>query len=297
MPTDHGHDGSLADPETGERIDMPLKAFVRDLDDVSEAHRELYAETDDGGFVLDVEGSDGFELARTTGLSTALADTKRKLRQAKAKLSEFDGIDPKLARDALETVDALGEDGKPDTKKLEDALRQRYERKITDLTTELQTAQKTTGELKQRLDSTSIRQAAERHLVASRKVEADKFEGVWPHVRDRLRLVDDEGQVRIVAVDDLGNPLTSKKHPGSEMGHDEYLDGLSEVPYLKPFFSFNGHSGGGTRTPHGVTQRPTQNPWDPKSSATIDDRMALYKRDPALARQLAAEHGVDLPAE
>lgn len=66
---------------------MGLKAIVEKLEDVPEAHRELYVERD-GKFHLDAEGFED-----VTGLKSALEKERAERRTAKDKLKELEGVD------------------------------------------------------------------------------------------------------------------------------------------------------------------------------------------------------------
>lgn len=65
---------------------MALRTVLESLDDVQESHRDLYAETEDGNFVLQVEGVDNHP--EVANLRNAYQRTKADRDAAKAKLTE-----------------------------------------------------------------------------------------------------------------------------------------------------------------------------------------------------------------
>ncbi len=68
---------------------MGLKAVVNDIEEVDENFRDLYTEKDEA-WVLDVEASDGYELANTTGLKSALQKERDAARKARKKAEAGD---------------------------------------------------------------------------------------------------------------------------------------------------------------------------------------------------------------
>ena len=82
---------------------MPLKAVETSLEKVAESARGFYRKDGDR-FVLDVEKTDGFELANTTGLTSALEKERENARKASEILKRFGDISPESAREAITKV-------------------------------------------------------------------------------------------------------------------------------------------------------------------------------------------------
>ena len=81
---------------------MPLKARVSSVEDLDEAIRGFYVEAEGGGYVLDVEKTEGYGLGNISGLERTLGDWKAKHQKSQGRLKEFEGLDPEEARTAIE---------------------------------------------------------------------------------------------------------------------------------------------------------------------------------------------------
>lgn len=85
---------------------MALKAFIKDLSAVEESQQGLYKEIE-GGYVLEVEPADGYDLQNVSGLKNALQKLKGDYEQAKTTLKSFGELDPQDALRKLERYEKL----------------------------------------------------------------------------------------------------------------------------------------------------------------------------------------------
>ena len=89
---------------------MALKAMLKNLEGVSDAHKPLYKKQGEGDaalFILDVEPQEGWALENVTGLKTALENERETVGTLKAQVKATEGIDPVKAREALEKVESM----------------------------------------------------------------------------------------------------------------------------------------------------------------------------------------------
>lgn len=85
---------------------MALKAFIKDLSEVEENQQALYKESD-GGYVLEVDPVDGYDLQNVSALKNAMQKLKGDYEQAKTTLKSFGELDPQDALKKLERYEKL----------------------------------------------------------------------------------------------------------------------------------------------------------------------------------------------
>ena len=105
---------------------MALKLLLDSLDGVPEAQQALYTKSDDGKFKLDVDGIPPPE--DTKGLKTALERERDAVKDLKAKLKDFDGLNAKEIRDMLGKLDGDEETRLVREGKVEEVVNRRTER-------------------------------------------------------------------------------------------------------------------------------------------------------------------------
>ena len=189
-----------------------LKAMIDNVDGLDESIVGFYTQTDSGSFVLNVEGSGGFELENTTNLKTALGKERANAADASRRLKAFEDIDPEAARDALSKVDEIA-NFDPD-KKVEEAMKHRETQLLKQHEKALTGLQDENGALLSQLEKNLITAAATK-AISSNQGSVDLL---LPHVSKQTRMrrtdsgtfiaevVDTEGNPRIG--DTNGNPMT-----------------------------------------------------------------------------------------
>jgi len=235
---------------------MALKTVISKLDDVDEALRGLYRETDNG-FILDIEGVD--EHPDVKGMKVVMEDQKKKTKAEQSKLKEaqkvlesFKDLDPEAAREALTKIQELEDKGRLDKGEFEQLLADKVaeatakvERAMTAKLTEAQASNETLT--KERDDSINalsrfkigdeISQAAMEAGVKKtllRHLTRDAYEVF--EVRDgKVGAWEDKDGVDFLRTDEKGGQLTPKTYV-----HDY----LTNNPDFAESNKGGGHQGG-----------------------------------------------------
>lgn len=233
-----------------------LKAIIDKLEDVDEALRGLYRETDDGKFVLDLSDDEIKLHPGTQPLQSAMKHAKdeRKTARDRVKALEdeaqellaiaerFKDIDPEKARAALKQAQEIADKKLLDAGQIDELVAERTERMKADLTAKIEaaataleasTAQVTvlSTELSDIKIFNTIREAA---IKAGARSEA--LEDIVQRARPVWKLVDGAAVAFKAGTSD---GLFGKS--GEPMGIDEWVTTLTEgAPHL-----FKGSAGGG----------------------------------------------------
>lgn len=250
---------------------MKLKLVIDKLEDVAEGLRSLYTKGEDGKFYLEVEDTE------SAGLKSALQTERKRANEATAKLRELEEQVTTLTTDLEDAKKAgAGKGGKPDPA----AVQAEVER----ITGQLQT--KHANELKTRDDKiATLTGTINRTLVdtaATQSIAAAKGEAklLLPHIRDRIKVVEEDGQFALRVVNEKGEFELSKK-PGSgtaPMTVDELVETMKGDPVYGRAFEGTGASGGGAK-PTGGT------------GGTFKTRADF--KTPADKAKYVAEHGME----
>lgn len=173
---------------------MPLRLTVdkAEFDALPEAAQNFYAEKD-GRFVLDAEGVED-----TSGLKSALQRERDERKAAKEALKAFEGIDPEEARSLLTNKKKAEEDALKQAGKWEEMKSQivsEWEKKLDPLAKERD----------------RYRAAVDRYLIDAQATAAiAEHKGVpallLPHVKQHIRVVEENGEFVARVVDANGNP-------------------------------------------------------------------------------------------
>lgn len=183
-------------------------------DTLSDVLKHEY-KADGDNFVLDVTSGDGWELANTVNLKSALSKERTDREKFEKELQKWKDIDPEAAREALKKVKEFG-DLDPE-KKLAEAKKifeQQLEDKYANLQkqldakhkSEIDGATKKIGSLNTKLQKTMIHEAALRAISDEKGVA----ELLLPVVTSRARVKEIDNEDYIVEIlDDRGNPRIS----------------------------------------------------------------------------------------
>lgn len=173
---------------------MPIKAVVEkaEFDALPEAVREFYVEKD-GKYLLDADGVED-----TSGLKSALQRERDERKAAKDALKAFEGIDPEEARTLLANSkkaaeDALKQQGKWDEMKAQ--VIDEWQKKLTPI----------------EQDRERYKSAVEKYLIDAQATAAiAEHKGVpallLPHVKQHIKVVEENGEFVARVVDASGNP-------------------------------------------------------------------------------------------
>lgn len=254
-----------------------LTAKLKTLDGLDEAIAAHY-KAKDGGFTLDVDPVDGTALEDVAGLQSALSRQTQRANEATESLKAFEGIDPKVAREAIKTAEKFKDfDPERDAEKL---ASEKFE------TAKAQLVEHHQGELASR-DATIAKSETEidgltRHSFALAAIEkADgNPRGLMPEVlkRTRNKRADDGSRV-VEVLDAHGQPLYATG--GQNATIDDLLAELKKDDGWSFAFKGTGHSGGGTPPLNGPGGSP--GPTSKKAAEmTVDEKSGFI-----------AEHGSD----
>lgn len=219
-------------PERAKGRMAPLKAILsaEEHGKLSDAIKALYSANGDA-FKLDVESVDGWALDNIAGLQSAHNKGKETVRELKAKLAAFDGLDIDAARDALERVKSY-EAGEGKSKERESAA----------LKNQAETFEKERAKLKaendsliSQLQSTLVKNAA---TLAMSKGEVEDIELLEPHVAGALRAVrGDDGKFALRVFNPDGSEALSKMSGRSAepMSADELVGTVLKAKFPRAY--------------------------------------------------------------
>lgn len=208
---------------------MALKHVIEKLEDVPEALREHYVQSDDGKYRLD-----GVE--DVSGLKSALEKERKERAEAKAALQRLKDIDP----DEYQRLKKESEDRETDK-----AMKKgEYDKLLS------QVVEKHKGELdlkEQRIKS--LTGSLESHLIdaeATRAIAGAKGvpELLLPHVRASARVVEEDGKFVVKIVDKDGNPRIGDAN-GAPMSIAQLVGEMRQSEVFGRAFEASGASGSG----------------------------------------------------
>ena len=224
-----------------------------------EVDGKKYAELDDQGRVLyDNNGEEfAFDAAQTYGKiqeQQREAKTNREAKQEMAdKLKALDGVDPDKYQEALSALEKLDQKKLLDAgeveklkKEIEESYRSKYE-------PELESERKARQELEQRYNGEKLASAfnGSQFIKESLAVPADMAKATFG---DRFKIEDG----KLVAYDQSGNTIYSRKNPGSPADFDEAISQIIEsYQYKDSILKASNHQGTGGEGGGGGGQKRT----------------------------------------
>lgn len=250
---------------------MPaLVPVVDTLESVPEAARSFY-EQKDGKYHLSLDGAPvGFvpaaQLAEANGKVVTFRDTNvallKEIEPLRGLKTQFEGIDPAAAKDAISKVAELGKKGvtgEADLKTLIDAA-------VLPLRTQLETQAAATATERKRADDAALRaNIGEKFLKAGGKAKALDYvigqaQGVFTV---------EQGVVKA-----MPNKFSTEK-PGDPLGIDEWITSLAK----DNDFAFEGSGGGGAAggsksVPGAVSLKPGQTVLTNPTAAQLGEHSA-----------------------
>lgn len=254
-----------------------LKFIVTNLDDVDEAHRDLYQSDGTGKFVLKVEGAVP---------KAQVQEFRDNNVQLKEKLEKFEGIDPENVAEVLATMKKV-QDGelvesskKEDVDKLvEDRVAEMKKQHDKELQDSSDRNDKLSGELANVKIKSALLKAGAEHGMRATAAEDLVARG------KQVFSLDDDGN--LVAKDEDGNAMYGKA--GSALTPGEFIKDLSE----KAEHLFDPNEGGGSSGSGGGGGQGGDNPFS-KDTWNLTKQNQLINKDPKQARKLATAAGVSI---
>jgi len=250
---------------------MAIKAVVETLDDVPEALKEHYKETENG-YELDL-GESIREHSGAQSLKNALDTERDKRKKAIEDRDKYKEAADKLPEDfdpeEYERLKANGEGGEEVQKKVEEARereRKKWEKKLNEATEERDqykenyTSTKKDNGLKDALSQVNV--------VSDLKEYAEEY---WSNRTQ---------------IDEDGNLVTSDGTPLQDAVKE-----WAESDKGKHFIAAPGNGGGGAPGGKNAGGSP-DNPWK-KDSFNLTHQMEILNKEPDKAKRLKAEAGVE----
>lgn len=252
---------------------MPLKAVVDSIDDIAEAHRDLYKEDGDK-FILQVEPVNGFALENIEGLKGTLGKEMTKRKALEKEVLKYKDLDPDKAREALAKLEELGnldpakEADRIVAERLEAAKKQLLDRH----TKEIGDRDAKVGNLTKTIESLLIDNAATSAIAELKG--AVKL--LLPHVKSHTRVREADGKYVVEVVDAEGNARIGNSK-GDPMTIKDLVQEMRQSEEFGRAFEGSGHSGGGTQ--HGNGGGSPQNKIKRRSELkTRADRVAFVEQ-------------------
>lgn len=243
---------------------MPLPAVIAALDNVDAAHHDLYAETEDGRFILDIDGDIAGHPSVTPLENAYRKEQEKRKRQGR----ELDALKEKLG------ADAEGADGAAADKTLAASARRRLE---TSHRQDLEAAAHQAEKYRAALEATLVDAALTNALVEA-NIAAPYMKAAKAMHRASLTVVERDGGFQAVA----GGPDQGQS-PG------EYIAAWAQSDEGRAFVAAP-RNGGGAAYGSGAAGSRLPNPWrDESFNRTEQARIA--RDDPALAKRLARAAG------
>jgi hypothetical protein len=232
---------------------MPeLQATMSSLEGVDESIAEFYTAQEDGTFLLNVVGNNGFELENTTALKSALGKERSNAQQASKALKAYEGLDPEEARTAMNKL-AEYADFDPE-KKVEEAMKARETQLLKKHETVLSSLQDEKTILMQQLEQNLVTSAATK-AIAENEGAVDLL---LPHVLQQTRMrMTDNGSFIAEVVDREGSPRIGDSQ-GNPMTIPQLVEEMKSSDAFARAFNSSGATGSGATNnaaPKGGTGR------------------------------------------
>lgn len=258
---------------------MPLPAVIAALENVDASHHDLYAETEDGRFILDIDGDIAGHPAVTPLENAYRKEQDKRKRQGR----ELDALKQKLSADADADASADasahgGEDGAAGDKPLVASTRRRLEAAHR---RDLEAAASQGERYRAALEATLVEAALTNALVEA-NIAAPFMKAAKAMHRANLTVVEENGVFNVVA----GGPGDGADRPQSP---DRFIAVWAESEEGRAFIAAP-RNGGGAAYGSGPAGSRVPNPWrDESFNRTEQARIA--RDDPALAKRLARAAG------
>jgi hypothetical protein len=212
---------------------MPLPFTVEALDKIPEAQRSLYTKTD-SGFRLDV---DGYE--EPVALKSALDKERANARDAVAQAKAWKALG-KTPEEIQALVEAAAQAERDKLTKAGDFDKLRQQMNDAH-TAELDKERGTSKAMRVQLEKYLVDAAAATALAAAK----GNAELLLPHVKARVKVIEENGEFAVRVVDAGGNPRVNGK--GEFLSMTDLVDEMRQSDVYAPAFLAPAASGGGAR--------------------------------------------------
>jgi hypothetical protein len=225
---------------------MPLKLEIDSVDGLDDSVKKLYVQKEGGKYRLDLAD----EVPDVTGLKTALnsertarSNAEKAAREAQTTLERFRDVDPDKYRDLLGREKDLTTQSKG-WETMRDQLNETHKK-------ELEAREGRITGLVGTLESQMITNVA--------LAEIERAQGsttlLLPHIRDRAKLVEENGKFHVRLFDEKGNPMIDNQ--GAYLTIQAFVTQLKASQDFSGAFKGAGASGGGSQNSGGGGPPPT----------------------------------------
>lgn len=255
---------------------MPVSYAVDSLEGIDESLKSFYVEKD-GKFVLDVEGTDNLTreaVSTATRRANKEAETERlKRKELEAKVSKWEALG-KSDEEIAELIARTSESESKDAEKKGDV--ERIKQQMLDLHTKELKKRDTAIESANNL-AAAMRQQLENHLIdanATAAIAANKGvpELLLPHVRKRVKVVEEDGSFKVQVLEPNGEPAYNGK--GEPLSISEMVEGMRSSDIFGRAFESSGAMGSGT--PPGTTGATGKGGYKRRSDFKSERERAAY---------------------
>ena len=208
---------------------MALKLTLDTLDGVDAALQGLYVKSEDGKFRLDAEGLDQIQ--------ASLKAANKEAAERRIALEKLKGVDPEeYARLKTEAEDRATKDAekKGEWDKLREQMAQKH-------ATDLQAKDTTLAKYRAALERNLIDAQAVTAIAAAKGVP----ELLLPHVKNRVKVQEVDGEFSFQVLDAKGNPMIADA-AGTPAGFSHLIESMKADPVFGRAFEGSGASGGGS---------------------------------------------------
>lgn len=205
-----------------------------------------YTAREDGRFYVKIDPVDGFEFQNISGLRSSLDKEKANFAAASLQLSEFSGLSPARAREAIEKMNQMST-WSPE-KKVQEQIASVQAAMTEAHSVEIKPLKDKLGKLRGQLEREVLHSAA---VAACVKHEAD-VDLILPHVLSAIRVEElPDGTIAPRVYNDQGTVRYSMREgqSGLPMPIEELVGTMKTQTKYKPLFKGLGQAGSGAMTP------------------------------------------------
>jgi len=265
---------------------MALKAVVENQSEIPEGVESFYEEQD-GKFVLKVEGLT--EKSKLDEFRNSNIELKKQVDEVQETLEKFKGIDPSIAREALEVKKQMENKELMEKGQFEELLeksRVEYEGKIEALQKHSTEQESSAKKYKDELETYRITSAVQSAVNEAGTPQSSAVADILARAKNSWS-IDEKGN--LFCVDEQGKARYSE-NGSTYMSPQEWSKELiANAPHL--FVPSNGSGANGSSELGGKVTGA--NPWM-KESLNLTKQGEILKDNPTLAKQLAGEAGKEL---
>jgi hypothetical protein len=233
---------------------------------------EYSKNSEDGKYYPDIGLPEGWEVANTANLRSALAAERTATGKLRGNQKRFDGLDPDYARQCIDKVE------KGLDPKAEDTWKAREKQLLDRHAEEKDGWEKKTGRLTGQLREILLDKEALEALTAAKCKRPKKL---LPHMLARMRMEEEGERFKTTVLDDHGNEGVADAR-GNPMTPEYLANQLKNQEDFAIDFDGTGHSGAGGEASPDDRPKGGRSPWQLTESEAQDRGKYLEARAAAI---------------